>query len=55
MGIATLVENLPSEPYPNSTLPSGGGLMIKKIDDMGGSCYVFGCRYSEITIDQPTR
>lgn len=26
----------PSEPYPNSTLPSGGGLMIKKIDNMGG-------------------
>ena len=26
----------PSEPYPNSTLPSGGGLVIKKIDDMGG-------------------
>ncbi|MDE1726447.1 MAG: cupredoxin domain-containing protein [Thaumarchaeota archaeon] len=26
----------PSEPYPNSTLPSGGGLVIKKIDSMGG-------------------
>ncbi|HKU33564.1 MAG TPA: cupredoxin domain-containing protein [Candidatus Nitrosotalea sp.] len=26
----------PSEPYPNSTLPSGGGLVIKKIDNMGG-------------------
>lgn len=26
----------PSEPYPNSTLPSGGGLVIKKIDDVGG-------------------
>jgi len=26
----------PSEPYPNSTLPSGGGFVIKKIDDMGG-------------------
>ncbi|HWY34819.1 MAG TPA: cupredoxin domain-containing protein [Nitrosopumilaceae archaeon] len=26
----------PSEPYPNSTLPSGGGLFIKKIDDKGG-------------------
>jgi plastocyanin len=26
----------PSELYPNSTLPSGGGLVIKKIDNMGG-------------------
>ncbi|MDE1765647.1 MAG: cupredoxin domain-containing protein [Thaumarchaeota archaeon] len=26
----------PSEPYPNSTLPSGGGLVIKKIDNIGG-------------------
>ena len=26
----------PSEPYPNSTLPAGGGLVIKKIDNMGG-------------------
>jgi plastocyanin len=26
----------PSEPYPNSTLPSGGGLVLKKIDNMGG-------------------
>ncbi|HJT10068.1 MAG TPA: cupredoxin domain-containing protein [Candidatus Nitrosotalea sp.] len=26
----------PSEQYPNSTLPAGGGLVIKKIDNMGG-------------------
>ena len=26
----------PPEPYPNSTLPSGGGFVIKKIDDKGG-------------------
>ncbi|VVC05605.1 Cupredoxin-like domain protein [uncultured archaeon] len=26
----------PSEPYPNSTLPSGAGFVIKKIDDKGG-------------------
>ena len=26
----------PSESYPNSTLPSGGGLVLKKIDNMGG-------------------
>ena len=26
----------PPEPYPTSTLPSGGGFVIKKIDDKGG-------------------
>jgi plastocyanin len=26
----------PAEPYPNSTLPSGGGFVLKKIDDKGG-------------------
>ena len=26
----------PAEPYPTSTLPSGGGFVIKKIDDKGG-------------------
>ena len=26
----------PSEPYPNYTLPSGGGLVLTKIDKMGG-------------------
>jgi plastocyanin len=26
----------PAEPYPNSTLPSGAGFVLKKIDDKGG-------------------
>ena len=26
----------PAEPYPNSTLPSGGGFVLKKIDEKGG-------------------
>lgn len=43
----------PSEPYPNSTLPSGGGLVIKKIDDMGGwKVRQFMFAPSEITVYQ---
>ena len=43
----------PSEPYPNSTLPSGGGLVIKKIDDKGGwKVRQFMFAPSEITVYQ---
>ena len=43
----------PSEPYPNSTLPSGGGLVLKKIDDKGGwKVRQFMFAPSEITVYQ---
>ena len=43
----------PAEPYPNSTLPSGGGFVIKKIDDKGGwKVRQFMFAPSQITVHQ---
>ena len=43
----------PPESYPNSTLPSGGGFVIKKIDDKGGwKVRQFMFAPSEITVYQ---